>query len=110
MVSSQYGLSPNVECINNSLASCKLLSLTPSVLPVCWYQQVNHSPSFNTDSEIDREIKETLIYDTLRLVNFEAVDRKKCLEEEKRKMEQRLTAVRQPKHKFVYLSRHCCKL
>ena len=52
--------------------------------------QVNHSPSFTTDANIDREIKDVLLYDTLNLVNFGAVDRKKCIEEDRRKIKERL--------------------
>ncbi|KAJ8304722.1 hypothetical protein KUTeg_018305 [Tegillarca granosa] len=33
--------------------------------------EVNHSPSFNTDSELDREIKSALVMDSLNLCNFE---------------------------------------
>ena len=51
---------------------------------------MNHSPSFHTDAKLDKEIKEALIYDTLNIVNFGAVDKKKCIEEEKRKIKDRL--------------------
>uniref|UniRef100_A0A0R3WFE9 Uncharacterized protein n=1 Tax=Taenia asiatica TaxID=60517 RepID=A0A0R3WFE9_TAEAS len=40
--------------------------------------------------QLDKEIKEALIWDTLKLANFEAVDRKKCIEEDKRRIRQRL--------------------
>ncbi|KAK3593774.1 hypothetical protein CHS0354_014313 [Potamilus streckersoni] len=52
--------------------------------------EVNHSPSFTTDSDLDREIKSALIYDTLHLVNFGACDRRKCIEEERRRIKDRL--------------------
>ncbi|KAH9518410.1 Tubulin polyglutamylase ttll13p [Bulinus truncatus] len=52
--------------------------------------EVNHSPSFTTDANIDKEIKGALIWDTLGLVNFGAVDRRKCVEEEKRRIKERL--------------------
>ncbi|XP_053405838.1 tubulin polyglutamylase TTLL13-like isoform X20 [Mercenaria mercenaria] len=52
--------------------------------------EVNHSPSFGTDSELDREIKGALVYDTLQLVNFGACDRRKCIEEERRRIKDRL--------------------
>ncbi|XP_056022268.1 tubulin polyglutamylase TTLL13-like isoform X13 [Ostrea edulis] len=58
--------------------------LRPQVL------EVNHSPSFNTDSELDREIKGALVWDSLNLVNFGACDRRKCIEEEKRRIKDRL--------------------
>ena len=52
--------------------------------------QVNHSPSFHTDHKLDKELKEALLYDTLNLVNFGAVDKRKCIEEERRKIKERL--------------------
>ncbi|KAK7469869.1 hypothetical protein BaRGS_00036089 [Batillaria attramentaria] len=52
--------------------------------------EVNHSPSFSTDAQLDREIKGTLIWDTLGLVNFGAIDRRRCLEEERRRIKDRL--------------------
>ncbi|XP_070207164.1 tubulin polyglutamylase ttll6-like isoform X11 [Littorina saxatilis] len=52
--------------------------------------EVNHSPSFGTDAQLDREIKGTLIWDTLGLINFGAVDRRRCLEEERRRIKDRL--------------------
>ncbi|XP_052098043.1 tubulin polyglutamylase ttll6-like isoform X8 [Mytilus californianus] len=58
--------------------------LRPQVL------EVNHSPSFNTDSELDREIKGALVMDSLNLVNFGACDRRKCIEEEKKRIKDRL--------------------
>ncbi|XP_052279830.1 tubulin polyglutamylase ttll6-like isoform X10 [Dreissena polymorpha] len=52
--------------------------------------EVNHSPSFTTDSDLDREIKSALIFDTLQLCNFGACDRRKCIEEERRRIKDRL--------------------
>uniref|UniRef100_A0A1I8FX46 Tubulin polyglutamylase ttll6 n=1 Tax=Macrostomum lignano TaxID=282301 RepID=A0A1I8FX46_9PLAT len=52
--------------------------------------EVNHSPSFATDSRLDKEIKEALIWDTLHLINIGAVDKKKAIEDEKRKVRERL--------------------
>uniref|UniRef100_A0A1I8HYV3 Tubulin--tyrosine ligase-like protein 9 n=1 Tax=Macrostomum lignano TaxID=282301 RepID=A0A1I8HYV3_9PLAT len=59
-------------------------SLRPLVL------EVNHSPSFSTDSQLDLDIKSALILDTLRLVNIGAVDKRKAMEEERRKARDRL--------------------
>lgn len=53
---------------------------------------MNHSPSFHTDAKLDKEIKEALIYDTLNIVNFGAVDKRKCIEEERKKIKERLFA------------------
>lgn len=52
--------------------------------------EVNHSPSFTTDAQIDLDIKEVLIYDTLDLINICGVDRKKVLEDDKRRVKERL--------------------
>ncbi|XP_028407105.1 tubulin polyglutamylase ttll6-like [Dendronephthya gigantea] len=63
-----------------------------------WVLEVNHSPSFHTDSKLDKEVKEGLIYDTLNLVNFNACDKKKCLEEDRKKVQERLlNKQKQPK-------------
>lgn len=55
-----------------------------------WILEVNHSPSFTTDSKLDREIKDSLIHDTLVLVNFSFCDKRKYIEEERRKVRERL--------------------
>ncbi|CAF1413145.1 unnamed protein product [Rotaria magnacalcarata] len=52
--------------------------------------EVNHSPSFTTDSKLDREIKDALIYDTLLLLNMPAADKRRFIEEEKRRAKERL--------------------
>ncbi|TRY55158.1 hypothetical protein DNTS_032648 [Danionella cerebrum] len=55
-----------------------------------WLLEVNHSPSFTTDSQLDREVKDRLLYDTLVLINLGACDRRKIIEEEKRRVKERL--------------------
>ncbi|KAF4085121.1 hypothetical protein AMELA_G00113620 [Ameiurus melas] len=55
-----------------------------------WLLEVNHSPSFTTDSLLDHEVKDNLLYDTLVLINLGACDRKKITEEEKRRVKERL--------------------
>lgn len=52
--------------------------------------QVNHSPSFTTDSKLDREIKDALIYDTIMLLNMGVSDKKRCIEEERKRVRDRL--------------------
>lgn len=52
--------------------------------------QVNHSPSFTTDSPLDREVKDALLYDTLVLINLSACDRRKIILEERRRVKDRL--------------------
>ena len=51
---------------------------------------MNHSPSFTTDSKLDREIKDALIYDTILLLNMPAADKRRFVEEEKRRVRERL--------------------
>ncbi|XP_042079445.1 tubulin polyglutamylase ttll6 isoform X1 [Haplochromis burtoni] len=55
-----------------------------------WVLEVNHSPSFTTDSQLDREVKDALLYDTLVLINLSACDRRKITKEERRKVKERL--------------------
>lgn len=55
-----------------------------------WVLEVNHSPSFTTDSQLDREVKDALLYDTLVLINLGACDRRKITKEEKRRVKDRL--------------------
>ncbi|XP_063781905.1 tubulin polyglutamylase TTLL13 [Pseudophryne corroboree] len=55
-----------------------------------WILEVNHSPSFTTDSRLDREVKDALLYDTLNLINLRACDKRKVLEEDKRRVKERL--------------------
>ena len=35
-----------------------------------WILEVNHTPSFTTDSPIDFKIKKNLIHDTIKLLNL----------------------------------------
>jgi len=35
-----------------------------------WVLEVNHAPSFNTDSDIDREAKRAVIFDTINMLNL----------------------------------------
>uniref|UniRef100_A0AAV2LDF3 Uncharacterized protein n=1 Tax=Knipowitschia caucasica TaxID=637954 RepID=A0AAV2LDF3_KNICA len=55
-----------------------------------WLLEVNHSPSFTTDSQLDREVKDALLYDTLDLINLGACDRRKITKEERRRVKDRL--------------------
>ncbi|KAJ8785266.1 hypothetical protein J1605_007376 [Eschrichtius robustus] len=50
-----------------------------------WLLEVNHSPSFSTDSWLDKEVKDSLLYDTLVLINLRSCDKKKVLEEERQR-------------------------
>ncbi|XP_042635610.1 neugrin isoform X3 [Catharus ustulatus] len=60
-----------------------------------WLLEVNHSPSFSTDSQLDREVKDALLCDTFNLINLHACDRKKVLEEDKRRVKERLLQANQ---------------
>ncbi|XP_077285754.1 tubulin polyglutamylase ttll6-like isoform X2 [Arctopsyche grandis] len=52
--------------------------------------EVNHSPSFNTDSLLDKEVKEALLTDTLSLLNIWQCDKRKILEEDRKRIQERL--------------------
>ncbi|XP_068131353.1 tubulin polyglutamylase TTLL13 isoform X3 [Hyperolius riggenbachi] len=58
---------------------------------------VNHSPSFTTDSRLDREVKDALLSDTLNLINLRACDKRKVIEEDKRRVKERLLQRNLPK-------------
>ncbi|KAA8581229.1 hypothetical protein FQN60_002810 [Etheostoma spectabile] len=58
-----------------------------------WVLEVNHSPSFTTDSQLDREVKDALLYDTLVLINLGACDRRKITKEERRRVKDRLQQI-----------------
>ncbi|XP_066210723.1 tubulin polyglutamylase TTLL13 [Saccopteryx leptura] len=55
-----------------------------------WLLEVNHSPSFTTDSRLDQEVKDALLCDALILVNLRGCDKRKVMEEEKRRVKERL--------------------
>lgn len=52
--------------------------------------QVNHSPSFHTDAPLDKEVKEGLLMDTFALIDLSADDKRRCVEEDKRRARERL--------------------
>ncbi|XP_071953339.1 tubulin polyglutamylase TTLL13-like isoform X2 [Antedon mediterranea] len=62
-----------------------------------WVLEVNHSPSFHTDAKLDKEVKEGFLYDALCIMNLSPFDRKKCIEEEKKKIKERLMNRSKPK-------------
>ncbi|XP_072768827.1 tubulin polyglutamylase ttll6 isoform X2 [Nerophis lumbriciformis] len=55
-----------------------------------WLLEVNHSPSFTTDSPLDCEVKDALLYDTLLLINLDACNRSRISKEERRRAKERL--------------------
>ncbi|XP_061379441.1 tubulin polyglutamylase TTLL13-like isoform X2 [Danaus plexippus] len=52
--------------------------------------EVNHSPSFHTDTQLDREVKEGLLTDTLTMLNIWQCDKKRVLEEDRKRIRDRL--------------------
>ncbi|XP_054069861.1 tubulin polyglutamylase TTLL13 isoform X2 [Rissa tridactyla] len=55
-----------------------------------WLLEVNHSPSFTTDSHLDCEVKDALLCDTIKLINVDACNKRKVLEEDKQWAKERL--------------------
>lgn len=58
--------------------------LNPQIL------EVNHSPSFHTDTPLDCEVKEALLYDMISMMNLEKCDKKKILREDRKRVRDRL--------------------
>ncbi|XP_049792276.1 tubulin polyglutamylase ttll6-like, partial [Schistocerca nitens] len=52
--------------------------------------EVNHSPSFHTDAQIDRDIKENLLMDTFNILNLCQMDKRKVMEEDRKRVRERL--------------------
>jgi tubulin polyglutamylase TTLL6/13 len=52
--------------------------------------EVNHSPSFHTNEQVDKEVKEALIRDTLIMMNLSGETRKKVLEDDRKRIRDRL--------------------
>uniref|UniRef100_A0A336K229 CSON011099 protein n=1 Tax=Culicoides sonorensis TaxID=179676 RepID=A0A336K229_CULSO len=52
--------------------------------------EVNHSPSFQTNQDVDKEVKEALIRDTLLLLNIDNDVKKRVIEEDKKRVRTRL--------------------
>ncbi|XP_053331381.1 tubulin polyglutamylase ttll6-like [Spea bombifrons] len=49
-----------------------------------WLLEVNHSPSFTTDSRLDQEVKDAVLQDTLNMIRLRACDTRKVIKEERR--------------------------
>ncbi|PNF33882.1 hypothetical protein B7P43_G06735 [Cryptotermes secundus] len=52
--------------------------------------EVNHSPSFHIDAQIDCDVKESLLKDTFIILNLKQSDKRKVLEEDRRRVRERL--------------------
>ena len=62
-----------------------------------FYMQVNHSPSFHTDAPLDKEVKEGLLHDTFTLLNLNANEKRRCIEEDRKRVKERLLYRHKPK-------------
>lgn len=56
-----------------------------------WVIEVNHTPSFHTDSPMDKEIKEQLLQDSFKLIHVKASDRINAQNAQKKKSQDRLS-------------------
>lgn len=73
-------------------ACCELLGmdilldrhLSPQLL------EVNHSPSFHTDTILDTEVKTNLLSDMFNMLNLEHCDKRKIIREDRRRVQERL--------------------
>ncbi|KAF5305589.1 hypothetical protein FQA39_LY01680 [Lamprigera yunnana] len=73
-------------------ACCELLGtdvildkrLNPQLL------EINHSPSFHTDTKLDCEVKEALLEDMFNMLNLQHCDKKKIIKEDKKRIRDRL--------------------
>lgn len=54
-----------------------------------WVLEVNHTPSFTTDSPLDWKIKKNLIRDTMRILGVKAKTRKKYIADKKKEVMKR---------------------
>ncbi|KAF5298246.1 hypothetical protein FQR65_LT09757 [Abscondita terminalis] len=73
-------------------ACCELLGidvildkrLNPQLL------EINHSPSFHTDTKLDCEVKEALLEDMFNMLNLQQCDKSKIIREDKKRIRDRL--------------------
>ena len=59
-----------------------------------WLLEVNHSPSFATDSPLDHEIKQSVIVDSLKMMNVNIRDRRIYKSEMKKALTKRALSKR----------------
>lgn len=52
--------------------------------------EVNHSPSFHTDTPLDAEVKEALLSDMFAMMNLEKCDKRKVMREDRKRIRERL--------------------
>ncbi len=59
--------------------------------PIPYLLEVNHAPSFNSDTPLDKQVKRDLLADTFRLLNISVEDKLKVAEILRQVNEQRIT-------------------
>ena len=72
---------------------------------------MNHSPSFHTDAPLDKEVKEGLLHDTFMLLNLNANEKRRCIEEDRKRVKERLLYRHKPKdmmYVMIYRSPRPC--
>lgn len=52
--------------------------------------EVNHSPSFHTDTILDSEVKEALLEDMFTMMNLEKCDKRRIMREDRKRIRERL--------------------
>ena len=70
---------------------------------------MNHSPSFHTDAPLDKEVKEGLLHDTFMLLNLNSNEKRRCIEEDRKRVKERLLYRHKPKdmmYVMIYKSLH----
>ncbi|XP_075229417.1 tubulin polyglutamylase ttll6-like isoform X2 [Lycorma delicatula] len=66
--------------------------------------EVNHSPSFHTDTQLDKEIKKNLLVDTFTILNLTECHKKRALDEDKQRVKHRLLQTLNAQHKELHHS------
>lgn len=55
-----------------------------------WLIEVNHTPSFTTDTPLDRKMKKNVIHDTLQIMNISVKNRNATKSRKKMEMQKRM--------------------
>lgn len=54
-----------------------------------WLLEVNHAPSFNDDTDVDKEVKTNLLTDTLRLLNITYATKQRIQNKQQRELDKK---------------------
>jgi tubulin polyglutamylase TTLL6/13 len=54
-----------------------------------WLLEVNHAPSFNDDTDVDKEVKTNLLTDTLRLLNINYQTKQRILSKQQKELDRK---------------------